>query len=575
MKLKFFIAFSAIAILTFIAVSQIKKNAFAPAEILPREALIYVQFADLPAFVKLWNESKLNEKYTSSENFSDFRNNHLGRKLLSRWEEFDEASGFPIDLETISKLANDQAAIAVYDIGKLEFVFVAPVSDEIFAATKFVQNKDKFTEETLDDGTKIYRANVEADRGRQKQSLIFTGVKNQFVLATSEKLLMQTVNNINDSKTKNRLIDEPDFQKLIEKTNAHTATVWVNQTVLNDDYYFKHYWLMSDVKNLKRIRAGIFDFEMREEKLIETRRFLLNETMNVAPIDKNLANEMRSFLPETIPFYKLQRADSKKINETLEKTIFESRNRIENDFEEQEIYAPDGYTSENYEYLGEQFDAAIDDVSAEKSVEKKAGDFESAKSFESAAPQAILTFTEPKILPAPRFVEFQRAAVFNLSNASNFNRTAFESAIVKKFAEQILVASADANLSWETKTKNNSSRRELDFPMLNQKIVYAVRGNNLILSNDADFLEKILAAKTENKLASDKTFSDLTVINLERKNSAFDEVFNRINKDAAEGNFFTGNVSSLLDSISEVKRIEIRRNFSANNFEEELIFALQ
>ena len=48
-------------------------------------------------------------------------------------------------------------------------------------------------EETLENGTIVYRAKVEADRGRQKQELIFTNAKGRFVLATSEKLLAQTL----------------------------------------------------------------------------------------------------------------------------------------------------------------------------------------------------------------------------------------------------------------------------------------------------------------------------------------------------------------------------------------------
>ena len=574
MKLKTITAFLTVALLALIALSQIKLKPFAPAEDFPREALIYVQIADLPAVIKLWNESKFNEKYTASENFNDFQNGHLGLKIVSRWQEFNAATGFPIDLETTAKLANNQAAIAVYDIGKMEFVFVAPVSEEIFAATKFFQNKDKFTEETLPDGTTIYRAAVEADRGRQKQELIFTSVKGRFVLATSEKLLMQTLNNINGGAAKNRLSDEPDFKILSAKTAPHTATVWVNQTALNDDYYFKHYWLMSDVKELKNIRAGTFDFEIQEGKLVENRRFTLNETVGIEPLSKSRASELLALLPENTPFYKLQNAKPKMVNEAVERTIFERRDEQMTAVRKNYSAAEEGYTSGDYELLGEKFDAAIDDAEDVAALQKPAADIDFSAFVQTANPQAVLTFTAPRVLPAPRFVEFRRAVIFNLAAPNNLNRAAFESAITNKLAVQILIASPNVQLNWETKTDDNFSRRELDLPMLGQTIGYTLRGDELILSNDGEFLREILANAKPIEI-DDQPFAELTVVNFSQRENAYDEIFDELDKQKEADEFFTGSISSLLDSISEVEKVEIRKIYSPKSMEEKLIFTLR
>ncbi|MDQ2745935.1 MAG: hypothetical protein M3T96_01600 [Acidobacteriota bacterium] len=576
MKLKIFIAAPVIALLTFIAASQIKTKPFAPAEDLPREALIYVQIADLPTFIKLLNESEISEKYAESTNFADFQNGHLGIKLASRWQEFNAAAGFPIDLETAAQLANNQAAIGIYDIGKIEFVFVAPVSDEIFAATRFIQNKNNFTEATLADGTTVYRATVEADRGRQAQELLFTNADGRFILATSEKLLTQTLDNIKGGQAKNRLIDEPAFKILSEKFTPRTATVWVNQTALNSDYYFKHYWLMSKPETLKNIRAGIFGFEIEEGKLIESRRFLLNENVAATPISMAQARATLALLPENIPFYNLRKARVETVNEAIEQTIFEPR--TENEIGKREnYYAPDeGYTSENYETLGEKFDANINDVEDAETNRQQTANADFATSFQSAVPNAALTFGAPKILPAPRFAEFRRAAVFNLAAPENFNRTAFESAVERNLAARVLVSSPEIKLNWETKNENNLSWRELDLPMLGQTVDYAIRGGEMILTNDADFLREILAAgEKKSELASEKPFAELTVINLDQREEAFDQVFEQLGDETPASGFFTGNISSLLDSISEVERIEIRKNYSANIMEEELIFVLR
>lgn len=577
MKLKIFFAIFFAATVAIFIYSQTTQKPFAPAADFPREAVLYIQIADLPALVKLWNESELKKKYLASANYNDFQNNHLGRKLASRWQEFSDAAGFPIDLDELSGLAGNKVAIAVYDIGKLEFVFIAPVSDEVFAATKFAANRDKFAEETLDDGTEIYRVTVEADRGRQKQELIFTQAKGRFILATSEKLLAQTLNNINGKQKNNRLTDEPSFSLLSEKIEPHLATVWLNQTVLNDDYYFKHYWLMSDVKDLKNIRAGIFDFEIETGKLVERRKFLLAKAVETVPLENSDAEKIAAFLPPDVPFYRLQSGNQKTIDEALEKTIFarrrEAKKKTKNYSAVYSSFDEDDYSSGNYDSPGEKFDETIDEIDDDSPTERRETEIDFSKIFQTANPRAVLTFTQPKILPAPMFVEFQNAAIFHLTAPKFFDRANFEAAIARKFPSQILILAPDVKLDWETKSENSAAWRELKLPMLGWNISYVISGNELIVANDADFLRQILTKPNLSPIEKrNLSLDSLTVINFGERKNAYDEVFDKLNEKKQADDFFTGNIASLLDSISQLKKIEIKESYSQNIFYEEITF---
>ncbi|HZF38481.1 MAG TPA: hypothetical protein VE715_06645, partial [Blastocatellia bacterium] len=112
----------------------------------PRGAIVYAQFRDLPAAVKQWDESALKERYLKSVNYQKFWSRHLANKLFSRWEEFNAAAGFSLGLPAFSAIADNRAAIAVYDIGRLDLVVIAPLSDAKFAVTRFFQHKDNFEE---------------------------------------------------------------------------------------------------------------------------------------------------------------------------------------------------------------------------------------------------------------------------------------------------------------------------------------------------------------------------------------------------------------------------------------------
>ena len=574
MKLKYCFAHLLIAVAVFIVYSQINRRPFAPAEDFPRDALVYVQTADLPALIKFWNESEFKEKYLESENFKDFADRHLGRKLASRWHEFNDAAGFSIDLETVSSLAGNQAAIAFYDVGKLEFVFIAPVSDEIFAATKFAQNRERFAEETLADDTLIYRVNVEADHGRQIQELIFTQIKGRLVIATSENLLVQTLGNINGKQSKNRLIDEPSFKALSGKIEPHSATVWLDQKALNDDYYFKHYWLMSDVENLDNIRAGMFDFEIQADKFIERRKFLLDKPAENLPDINSAAEEMTAFLPADVPFYRLQTANQNVVNAAVEKTIFAQRQKLNVKSRNYSNFSTfDDYSSGDYETLGEKYDEAIDDTDDDETVERREIGIDFSQLLQTAIPQAVLTFSVPKMLPAPLFIEFQRAAVIHLASPQTFDREKFETAISQKLADRILISAPGVILKWAT---NSENFRELNLPKLGWSVNYALAGHDLIVSSDGEFLRQILSEPRTPKIEKQNSpVSSLIIINLSERENAYDKIFDEMAGNAQGEYFFTDNISSLLDSISQIKRIEIREKITQNIFDEEITFILR
>lgn len=577
MKLKVLIVILVISVMALIVLSQIKRKAFALAEDFPREALVYVQVSNLPAFIRLWNESQFKEKYTKSENFAEFQDSHLGLKLASRWEEFNSATGFPIDLGVLSELSETSASIAIYDIGKLDFVFIAPVQEGFFAATKFVQDKDKFEEQTLDDGTILHRAKVEADRGRQKQEIIFTYVKGRFILTTSEKLLVKTLANIYGAAAKNNLSSEPSFKSLSEKAEPHLVTVWVNQTALNDDYYFKHYWLMPEAEKLKNIRAGIFDLSMDDGKLIERRTFLLDQKVNQTALETARVEKSLAYLPANIPFYHLQTATDEAINTVVQDTIFDRQvtpaTRSESNHQYYFSNDFDDYQEQNYSYLNGKFDEAIDESDDNETItetNKTKTDF--LNLLKSANPQTVLTFTEPRLLPAPLFAEFRRATVFSLESPANFNQALFESSLESALSAQLLISSSNAKLKWETKSENDVIWREINVPMLGWSACYTTLGNELILANNTSFLREVMVSR--NSQEHEKLILplyELTVLNLDQRENAYDQIFARFVKEKKTDNFFMGNITSLLDSASAIKRIEVKRSYWQNFLSEVVI----
>lgn len=563
------VVISMVAMIGYASGSAAKNDPFSPAKDLPRGALVYVQISDLPALIKRWKESPVSSKYLDSLNFRDLANRHLGLKLASRWQEFSDAAGFPFDLETVAGFADGRASIAIYDIGKLDLVFIAPVSDELFAVTKLAQNRSRFEEEDLGDDITAFRVAVEADRGRQKQEILFTHLRGRLIVATSEKLLAKTIANVIGRSSKDRLSDEPTFSRLSDRVTPHLATVWVDQAGLNDDYYFKRYWLMKDTAKLKNVRAGIFDLSIDDGKVTESREFLLDTPEQPQSVSIADGRELLSHVPGDTALFQMNSANNANVDDAI-KVVLEipanvakasERTTTHSFFRDDSVY----YLDEGrFWSLGSDFDQNIDDQpdDSDEIVDEVAA-FQIAPTLAAARPTALLLISQPKMQAKPLFAEFNYAAVFRLGAAAAFDRAAFESAIRESLLQRVVIPEAAKMPEWTTKSENRSAFRELSLAMLDRTLSYVVVGDILILGNSNELIEEIQQAKNSGSDENlDKAFCDWRVLDVNQSREQFDQLFDQLQESNSD-DFFAGNIESLIAAVPEAERVEIKRYTSS------------
>jgi hypothetical protein len=603
-------------------------SSFELANDFPRGALVYAQFKDLPAMLKQWDESKLKERYTGSLNYQQLQTRHLAIKLVSRWNEFNDATGFPIDTGVLGALADNRAALAVYDIGRLDLVLIAPLSDEKFTATQFFQSKDNFEEIELPDGAVYYLHDVEADKGRQKQQIGFAALKGRFVLATSEKLLVRAIANIKSSAgraKKDRLTDEPSFQTLSKAVTPHFVTVWVNQTALNDDWYFKRYWIQQNVADLKPIRAGMFDLELQTNKWIERREFLLDSkaSKTSAAVSPQAWQRIERLVPADAPFVQVRAADGNGAAQLARDVLFDrqvERSKRSRDWSWEyynhsdfEVAAEDEeyYGESRYSYLSHKYDLEVDDPGDArergededddsairlKGEEKLVAALRSA--LQAARPALAAKIAQPRAIEGPLFAEFRRAAIITLENPPALDRQMLERAVADLAANRLMIAGATARFEWKDRTVNGAAWREMQLPMLGRSVGYGVRGQELIVSNNPDLLASLLSDRQSKPGREVKTSSpvhELTVIRLSERQRAFDQIFLKLDEPRIKAfwkarrgeevkqlgptepslEFFSGEMASLLDVAAPVDEVRIQRSFADGRLREEVALILR
>jgi hypothetical protein len=591
----------------------------------PRGAVVYAQFQDLPAAAKQWDESALKERYLKSVNYQKLWSRHLANKLFSRWEEFNTAAGFSLGLPVFSAVADNRAAIAVYDIGRLDLVVIAPLSDAKFAATQFFQYKDNFEEVKAPGGAVYYLSDVEADNGRQKQQIGFAQLKGRFILATSEKLLLRAIANIGGPAMKDRMTDEPAFQTLSKTMKPHFLTVWVNQTQLNDDWYFKRYWAMRNVADLKNMRAGIFDLEMQNKRWVERREFLLDgRAPNPgAALSKQSLQQIERIIPADAPFAQMRAAggDQDTSVEMIRDALFDGKlegakggrdwswNRYDDSDFEVADDNEDSYDGSRYSYLsnrynldvndpedaGERGTGAIDDAAIRLKGEERLSVLLSS-ALQPARPSVAATIATPRAVDGPLFAEFRRAAIITLDNPPALERAAIEHAIAGLAANRLMIAGTRASFEWSGRSANGVEWREMRLPMLGRAVGYGVRGRHLIVSNNTELLASLMTdVQSKREIQIQSPLHELTVIRFSARPAAFDQIFSKLDEPRIKAywkerrgeeikkpgpnepsmEFFSGEIASLLDVAAPVEQVRIQRRYADGRLHEEVAMILK
>lgn len=616
---------------------QARADVFAAAADVPRGALVYVQCEDLRELLKTWNESKFKGNYLASQNFKEFAQRHLALRLLERWETANDALGFTLDTNALSGISEGRAGVAMYDIGRLEMVFVAPLSLEKAKATEFFTGHEKFEEVKLPDGTKYFRREISGDK-RKPLTIIFTTTQNRFVLATNEGLFLRTLANINKQSAKDRLADEPEFSTLARNAQPHFFTVWVDQQKLNDDAYFRRYWAFANIGDFKNIRAGMFDLERRQDKWIERRDFLreaisTDEATATASLPSTVTRRLARFVPADAPYYRLRAISapsetSALVTDTLfdratqntkrRASVWNWRRYNDSDFDLNTSNESGSRRESRYSNLKDDYDTPIDDPRAARIAESEDADTDATstrnaknelmlsiqKSLQPSAPQAAIFIESPQTFAPPLFAEFRRAVVFMLRAPEGFNRTIFENALAKFATSRVLVAGgkSSSEMTWRDTETNGVKMRAMQLPLLNWTLCYALRNQELLIANNTELLQTMLAnANTTIPIANDidarndAPLDELIVIRFAVRRQAFDALVERLDKPRRRAraekraeetktssdddeddptDFFSGNIKSLLDAASFIKEIRITRHEQRETLHEVIDFSM-
>src|SRR5437588_8025587 len=110
----------------------------------PAGAMLYIEARDFGSVVSQWNNSREKRVWLASDNYAEFSRSRLFGRLGDAQNEFAAAAGLPPDMPFLEQIAGRESAIAVYDIGKLQFLYVTRMPMAATTASPLWQLRGKY-----------------------------------------------------------------------------------------------------------------------------------------------------------------------------------------------------------------------------------------------------------------------------------------------------------------------------------------------------------------------------------------------------------------------------------------------
>jgi hypothetical protein len=571
------------------------------AGVMPRGAMVYLQVRDLSALMKMWLASPVHKAFYGSASYKNFEKSNVALKFQSRKEDFEKALGFGVDESRLAELAGGTSAVAMYDIGKLELVFVTEVVREKAIANTLFKSIPQFQERSAKDGV-YYVREVTTDGGRLTQQFCFAYVDGKLVVTTTEGLMIRALANAKTTGDDGLLADVLEITKQARSFNTQDLTLWLDQTKLNRNQLFRSYWIYGNLReqapdSLAKIESGLINLKFEATGVTEQRWFKFVENQQSGHLNAEQSTALLKFAPRDAHLIELHATAGAELNEIASQTLFgkafdESSAKPENEEESdsgEENQSNRARRAERYANLDSRFDRDVDDAQTKSKavnnpkpiIQKPKPENPLQALLKSSVSYCEMVRSKDEV--GKPFVHFERAVVVELKEA--VDKTALERTVANEMRERFVVAGIDPQLAWQ----DEGAVRFLAQALLEQGAAYTISGKYLVLASSKEFARDILQA-TQTAPATTRLDGELEfygVVRIAGAKPVFDKLMRKLDgkverpvakkTDEEESSdeeikFFSDNLSSFI-SASAIREMRVRRNSDGMILAERVVYA--
>lgn len=259
---------------------------------IPAGAQVYLEAKDFGALLREWNASPEKRQWVGSPNYSVFSKSRLFLRLGDAQGEFAAVSGLGLNNALLEQLAGGASAMAVYDIGKLEFLYITKLA----AAPALQAVAGQFTARTVA-GTTYY---VKSDPGTARTA-VFATKDGWLLLGTSENYIARALQ-LMAGQGGGALANENWFQQAAQTQGE--LRMAANLELLVKSPHFRSYWVQRNITELSEFEGAMADLT-RNGNVWAERRTLVRKQAKAAGNGAALRTVARA-VPNDAAYYRLE-----------------------------------------------------------------------------------------------------------------------------------------------------------------------------------------------------------------------------------------------------------------------------
>jgi hypothetical protein len=510
-------------------------------QVMPEGALLYIEARDFSGLLKDWNASPERAEWLKSDDYRVFSNSRLFLRLREASDQFAAAAGLPPNMKFLLEAAGRESAVAVYEIGKLEFLYVTRLSSGDFVQSTLWQSRNKF--QSRNAGGKPFFTRKDEESGRV---VAFAVADNYLILGTREDLVAGSLELMSGSK--GRALNGEGWYKQARAAASPTPgdlRMVMNLQNLAIAPHFRTYWIQQNITEMRGYAGAVSDL-YREGQVYREERVILpvNNDKEPGP-SASAVTALLSSVPSDYGFYQAGPADTKRALAVLEQKILAPRfgaARIER-------LAPQVQLTSGQTGAGTDLETRIDVEPASRVTSQNAAEA-LQRQLEKASPQALLVLqashknADGVLLSLP--------AVVGIVASNDWDVVSVQNAVQEMIAPAL--TAARLGLQWR-EVKDAGGYYELDGLL---PLQMAVRGKVMYLANDAGLLASVLQTRNQ-PLSQPATYA--AGFSHARERQKFYEFTSLVDQPSAargaEPQFFSQNIASFSRAFAKLESEEI------------------
>jgi hypothetical protein len=519
------------------------------SKFVPAGPLLYLEAKDFSSLLSEWNSSPHKGQWLKSDSYEMFSRSRLFLRLQAAGQQFAAAAGLPADLDFFSQVAGQRSAVALYDIGKLQFLYITYLPSAKSMQTSLYQTRSKF-EPRIAGGVGFY---VRRDPDSERE-VVFAIAGDYLLLATREDLIADALQ-LMAGKPDRTVESDPSWTQATSAAGqAGDLRMVLDLQTLVPNGYFRTYWVQQNITDLSQYSAAVSDLfrsgsEYREERVLVRKK----EPDHPSSAESlAAAADLSRFVPDIAGEYVSAAHPSAESCFALLETKILAPHLGPAPVSQ---FAPQVVFTSVEQAGGSDLETPIDQAPAEAPVTRSASALKDL--LDKTPVLASLQLQSTRRDPAGVFVRIHSAVV--LSASSDWSEGAVRSALTE-FVRPGLTA-GQLGVWWQQK----SGYQQLDglWPL-----TVAVRGKYLLVSDDPTLTESVLS--NLEKKSERKPLDYYAGFNHKRERENFSRFTGLVDRPGAtasfannsprEPQFFSGNIASLSGTLADVsaERIEIR-----------------